>query len=150
MADKNLSYHSKYIEPLRDFVELFPKDDLSPTDGWHWGIGEHGGLHLIMENSYNGVNAVAEAHVKLDIEFEGDGVVIFRLRSTLDDTLLVRALYDSHCLDKGEKFRRYFSQLNPASRSFSDKAKQMGIDYYEWYWAEEKDPNFVMKTWDMW
>lgn len=139
-------FHSRNIEIMRDFVELFPKDQLTVNDHWNWAIDDMNALHLVQNGKHYAFNDVPGY---LDIQFEGDGVVTFRLRSTVDDTVIVRALYDSHCLDEGRKFQRLFKSLNPDSFDLDPKYKAILVDYHGHFYSEEKDPNWAFKTLDI-
>lgn len=139
-------FHSNNIEILRDFIELFPADQLTVNDHWSWAIDDMNALHLVQNGKHYAFNDIPGY---LDIQFEGDGVVVFRLMSIVDDTVMVRALYDSHCLDEGRKFKRLFKSMNPDGFDFDQKFKAILTEYHDWYYNEEKDPTRTFETLDI-
>jgi len=135
-----------YLEILRDFINYFPKEELSNPGKWQWQIDEYSRLHMIQVPywPYGATNLRAI----LDVEFQGDGVSIFTVRSDgTDGATIARGMYDDHCLDNGRKFRRLFETMDPRSELFLLKIKESALTYYEAYWNQDVigDPEHAVK-----
>lgn len=91
----------------------------------------------------------------LDVQFEGDGVMLIYLYTFTDNIKIARGLYDDHCLDGGAKFKRLMETMDPRSRKFSTTLKDALKAYNDAYWKNEGyDQDLVIgpdyKTIEMW
>lgn len=146
---------SRNMEILRDFAEHFPCDLLGNYTGWSWVIDDMERLHLIQDpTTWQGCRE-DEILGYLDVQFEGDGVMVIYLCTFTDNIKIARGLYDDHCLDSGAKFKRLMETMDPRSRKFSTTLKDALKAYNDAYWKNEGyDKDLVIgpdyKTIEMW
>lgn len=146
---------SRNMEVLRDFAMHFPRDLLGNYTGWSWVIDDMKRLHLIQDPATWQGYREDEILGYLDVQFEGDGVMVIYLCTFTDNIKIARGLYDDHCLDNGAKFKRLMETMDPRSRKFSTTLKDALKAYNDAYWKNEGyDKDLVIgpdyKTIEMW
>lgn len=146
---------SRNMEILRDFMTHFPRDLLGNYTGWSWVIDDMKRLHLIQDPATWQGYHTDEIHGYLDIQFEGDGVMVFSLCTFMDNVKIARGLYDDHCLDNGAKFKRLMETMDPRSQKFSTTLKDALKAYHDAYCEYDGyDQGLVLghnyKTIEMW